>query len=362
MKKILIIITTGFYEHGGLTTVMMNYMRKIDFSSFQIDFASYNEPERELLDEISILNCHYYRLPNRNNNTLCYMYALYQLAKNYDVIHVNANSATAVVELLPARCAGVKIRIAHNHTEKCDHIVIHNILSLFFKRLYTKAIACSSKAGNWVFGENNYIILNNGIDVEKYKFRDDYRTEIRQKYRIAPNEIVLGHVGKIYKPKNHGYLIEIFKAFHAEHPNSKLLLVGDGELKEEIEKRVFLYGLKDSVIFAGMQTEVSKYLAAIDVFVFPSLWEGMPLALIEAQANGIMCIASDCIDPSVKITRNIIQMSIEEEPEKWAKKIDQILSYDRNIMAEDSVSLIIQSGYDVKQNVKILENIYRGNA
>ena len=161
--------------------------------------------------------------------------------------------------------------------------------------------------GDWIFDNKNYQILNNSIDTEIYRFNCESRKRIRQQYEIDNNCICIGHVGKIYQPKNHKFLIDIFKDYHSFVKNSKLLLVGDGIMREDIELYVEELSISDSVIFAGMKPNVNEYLSAFDIFVFPSLWEGMPLSVLEAQASGLPCIISNAIDTDV-IATNIVTM------------------------------------------------------
>ena len=216
----------------------------------------------------------------------------------------------------------------------------------------------AKKAGEWLFPIGGFTVLNNGIDAERYRFNAVKRESIRARYRIQENTIVLGHVGKIYKPKNHRFLIGVFEAFHSMAPDSALLIVGDGDMKGEIEQLVSDKGLKDSVVFAGMQSAVEEFLSAIDVFVFPSLWEGMPLSVIEAQASGVQCIVSDVIDQDVCITNYISSMPLEQDAQEWAKRIKQLDKIDREKTSEECIQTIKAANYDSFVNSAELEKIY----
>lgn len=358
MKKILIIITTEFSNYSGIASVVMNYVRFMDMNDMQIDILSRNEPEAELIDELRKKNIHYYKIPYRNSNPLRYMLELQHIAKNYDVMHVNANSATASVELLAGRLAGVKTRIAHNHNSTCEHQVIHRLLLPLFKSLYTQAVACSKKAGDWIFGANNYVILNNGMDIERYQFSEKSRHKIRGLYNISENMVVIGHVSKMYKSKNYQFLVALFEQYYANHPDSILFLVGDGEIKKEIEEDVTNRGLNECVIFAGMQKNTQEYLSAMDVFVFPSLWEGLPLAMIEAQASGIYCLASDCIDSEVNVSGEVYMLPINQGVQPWINQLEQRDSYDRNKVSKKRIKKMQEANYDIKANAKELKTLY----
>lgn len=362
VQKVLIIITTAFVPFGGLTSVMMNYYREIDKSKFQIDFASTNyDIDKSLLCELERYGSKYYCLGNRKRNLLGYIKSLRKLFEHgdYNIVHVNANSATAAIELLIAKKYGIKKRIAHNHTSICSHPIAHKILYRFFKESYTEAIACSKKAGEWIFKDSYYTILNNGICSELYQYDEKNRVDIRNKYNISGDTLVVGHVGKIYKPKNHHFLLEVFSELMKIDSNAKLLLVGDGEMRNEIESDVISRGIQKNVVFAGMQREVYKYLSAMDIFVFPSIWEGMPLSLIEAQASGLQCICSDSIDSESDVTGKVKRLGLSEPSQTWASVIASCKKYDRNAESVENIDLIKKFGFDSKENVLSLEKIYQ---
>lgn len=361
MKKILIVITTGVSPYGGLMTVIMNYMKHMDMNGLQIDIVSRNNPEQSIVDELYELGIIYYQISYRTSNPFMYVYRLSRLARRYDVVHVNSNSATASIELFSAKVAGVEERIVHNHSSKTSHPLLNRILKPVFKRLYTKAIACSEMAGNWLFGENNFQVLNNGIDCQRFRFNYGFRTVIRNQYGITEEDILLGHVGKIYEPKNHQFIIEIFKEYHKTHFNAKLILVGDGEMRGAIEELVKKYKLEAYVIFTGMRSDVEMYLSAIDIFVFPSIWEGMPLSMIEAQASGLYCIASKNIDEKVNVTEKVKMLSIDIGVEPWVSAINEYEVLDRVKESYENAERIKRAGYDSATNADALRKIYSGN-
>jgi len=356
MKRVLIVITTSMVSYGGLTSVVMNYYRAMDLSNFQIDFASTNTLSEELVKELKENNSVYHKLPNRKN-VVRYIGALYKLTKSYEVVHVHANSATAVLELLPSKIAGVQNRITQIHTSKCDHWILHKLLFPMFKHSYTKGIAVSNKAGEWIF-KDGFLILRNGIDSEKYKYSSSSRALIRSLHGIDDTTVLFGHVGKIYKPKNHHFLVDVFNEYVKLNPHSKLLLVGDGVLRNEIQNKIDDLGLKNNVIFAGMQRDIASYLSAMDVFVFPSLWEGMPLSLIEAQASGIICFASNTIDKESNITGKVNTLALEIGPKEWALKIHDADVSNRENQSLDNIERIERKNFDIKYNAKILDEIY----
>ena len=364
MRKILVIITTAFVPYGGLASVMMNLYRGIDHSRFQIDFASTNASlDRNLAAELELNNSHYYSLGSRKKGLFTYIMRLSSLLKenSYDVIHVHSNSATAAIELALAKKYHIPKRIVHNHTSICDHKTLHALLNPFFQGLYTDAVACSQKAGEWIFPDGHYRILQNGINTERYRFSRQAREEIRGQYGIPDSAFVMGHVGKIYKPKNHRFLVEVFDDYHRTMPNSVLLLVGDGVMRGEIEADVKRRGLQDSVIFSGMQSAPERFLSAMDVFVFPSVWEGMPLSLIEAQASGLPCLISDTIDEGAIITDRVQRLGIAGGTSQWIQELEAMTTAHREAGSDESIKKIKACGFDSKYNAQKLEELYLGN-
>ena len=361
MVRVLVIITTAFVSYGGLATVMLNMYRQIDKGKFLIDFASTNEKLDDSLEqELKNNGSRYFGLGDRKRDLPGYIKRLSTVISNgnYDVVHVNSNSATALIELAIAQKNGVPKRIVHNHTSMCDHKILHKLCEPFFKNSYTDAIACSNKAGEWIFGQGNYRVLNNGIDVNRYRYSQENREEIRKKYKIDSSTVVLGHVGKIYKPKNHPFLIDVFSSYHRSNPDSVLLLVGDGTMRAEIESKVKELKLTDFVVFAGMQRQPEKYLSAMDCFVFPSIWEGLPLSVVEAQASGLHCLISDTIDESVVVTDEVKRLTIQQGTQVWVDALKTVQINDRAVRSAACVESICRAGFDAFTNAQELERIY----
>lgn len=358
MKKVLVLISTEFVSYGGLTTVMMNYYRAMDKNNLIIDFASTNIARFELVNELKTNGGNYYCLGNRKN-ILQYTNNLKELLKSnkYDIVHVNANSTTSIMELSIAKRFNVKSRIVHIHNSVCNSRILHNLLHKSFTRSYTTAIACSNAAGEWIFGKNNFIILNNAVDTKKYSYDSAAREEIRKKHNIG-NTFVLGHVGKINEQKNHDFLIEIFSEFVKLNKESKLLIVGDGPLRESIKIKAERYNLLDKVIFSGMCSDVDKYLSAMDCLVFPSKWEGLPLSLIEAQSSGLKCITSLNVTQEANLSNKVKYLDLSVPAGKWAKEIQKFGEYDRDEECNQNVNLIKKTGYDVYTNSSKLRELY----
>lgn len=354
--KVLIIITTAFVPYGGLSTVVMNYYRAIDKTSIHIDIASNNTPPKVLLDELKKNGSTYYNLGKRKD-VMSYFVKLYRVLKNgYDVVHVNGNSATMVLELFPAKLRHVPMRIAHVHTTKTEHPFINRLSYPLFKKTYTKALAVSEVAGNNLF-HSDYMVLNNAIDVSKYVYSDASRTKIRELLGLN-EEFVIGNVGKLNYSKNQEYLLKVFARLVKKTSNVKLLLVGGGNLEQDLVNQCNDLGIRENVIFTGMVDDASLYIYAMDFFVFPSRYEGFALALLEAQASGLKCLISDTIPHEAVVTENVKVMSLDGNYDEWAKYIIENRSYDRKQCSDEAALSIRKKGFDITIEADRLAEIY----
>lgn len=358
MKKVLIVITTGFESNGGLTSVMMNYYRNIDRTGLKIDFASTNEPDEKLANEVRESGAKYYNLGNRKSNTLNYILNLMKLMRKerYDVIHVNGNSATMVFELLPALLCGVPMRIAHGHTTKSNYPKTHTLLYPLFKKTYNKAIAVSKDTGNWLYG-NDYIILNNAIDLDHYKHDVSTREQIRADLKIS-DKLVIGNVGKLNGPKNHSFLIDIFEEISKTREDAVLVIAGGGALESELKQKCINKSIEDKVIFLGMLDDVSEIIQGYDVFVFTSKFEGLGMALIEAQASGLECVSSDAVPEETAVTNHIHYMSLEKSAQEWAERVLEVSNYDRVEHSKEALKTIREHGFDIRYEASRLLQLY----
>lgn len=358
MKRVLVVITTAFVRTGGLTSVMMNYWRAMDKTGLSFDFASTNQVDDLLNEEIAKEGCRYYQLPPRNH-ILGYFNALRKLCKGYDIVHVHANSATSVIELLAAKMAGVPKRIHHNHTSKTQHPFLNKVLSPIFKQSYTDAVACSDAAGEWLFGKGKYTVLPNAIDIDKFKYNPAERNRIRQEFGIEDDEFVVGHIGKFMDAKNHEFLIKVFAKYHSKSPKSRLLLVGDGEWRPKIEGWVANSGCPEAIVLAGLRSDIPAIIQAFDIFVFPSVYEGLPLTTLEAQASGLPCIISSNVTKDVCIGRDVMMKDLSDGVDGWAEMLDKFdKSISREERCEENYKLITDDHFNIKREADELLNFY----
>ncbi len=347
--------------HGGLESMLMNYYRNIDRSQIQFDFVVHRDFEADYDQEILALGGKIFRISKlipwcshyRNE-----LKAIFINHPEYKIVHVHQDCLSSVALQCAKEC-GVPIRIAHSHNSNQDKNLKY-LVKLYYRRQIPKyatyLFACGIEAGKWMYQGKPFHILKNAIDVSKYQYNEETAKTVRCEFDIEENELLIGHVGRFRKQKNHLYILEIFaelikKGFHA-----KLILVGDGEEETHIREKAQELKIANHVIFAGSRNDVNRIMQAMDVFVFPSLYEGLPLTLIEAQAAGIPCVISDRISSECMILKQRISvMSLSDQPNKWADEIIRM----NQLGKTDSVKDIQNAGYDIKKEAKKLERFYK---
>lgn len=355
--RVLHIVTS--MNRGGLETMIMNYYRHIDRKHVQFDFLVHRYQKGAYDDEIEKIGGKIYRISKLNPFSLKYRKAIDAFFKNnkYDIVHCHLDCMSSI-PLKYAKKNGIAIRIAHAHSSSQDKNIKY-VLKLYYKtqikKYATDLFACSVDAGNWMFKGNNFTIIRNAIDSDLYKFNPDIRAAIRKEFNIPENAFTVGHVGRFSTVKNHKFIVEVFLKIHDSNKNSFLLLIGDGELKQEIKDKIKELNLDNNVIFAGIRKDVSNILQAMDVFLFPSLYEGLPLSLIEAQSSGLKCFISDRVSSESIITNNVKLISLSKSPKEWA---DRILKYKDGYDRLDCSYFVKCSGFDIIENSNLLESYY----
>ncbi|MFR1836643.1 MAG: glycosyltransferase family 1 protein [Turicibacter sanguinis] len=358
-KRVLQVVT--IMNRGGLETMLMNYYRQVDRSKIQFDFMVHRQERGDYDDEIEELGGKIYRmLPIKPGNYRKYLKDLERFFKDnnqYQVVHSHINENSGFV-LKAANKIGVPCRIAHSHLAdlKFDYKYPFRVYGrLNLKSSFTHRFACSKRAGEWLFGKkyNKEVkILNNAVDTNRFKYDQSIRKQYRNELGIA-NKIVIGHVGRFNPQKNHRFLIDIFKEVNQKNPDTVLLLIGDGYLKLQIEEKVRQFNLSNSVIFLGLRDDIPELMQAMDLFLFPSLFEGLPVVLVEAQASGLRCITSTGVTEEANITKKVEFLELSEGSLKWAEII-----LNGNFNREDNQEFLIKKGYDTSANVKVLEEFY----
>ncbi|MGI6581375.1 MAG: glycosyltransferase [Erysipelotrichaceae bacterium] len=327
IKKILCIV--GVMDQGGAETFLMKIYRKLDKTKYQMDFCVTEEKEGFYHEEIEKMGGKIHRVTRKTQNPIKSYLEIMNLVKenNYkNIIRISSNSIT-VIDLLAAKMGGAKNLIfrssnSNNSGNKMVDI-IHKLFKPLARVIPNVKIAPSDLAAIHMFGKKEYnngkiTLLNNGLDIEKFKYNENYRNEIRNKYNIADKTMVIGHIGRFSEQKNHKFLINVFEKYKNDKNNdSILMLIGKGELEDNIKEMVKEKGMDDSVFFLGTQKEVNKYYQAFDLVVFPSLYEGMPNVIIEAQCSGLNCVLSDTITKQANLTNRLNFLSLNSSLEEW---------------------------------------------
>ena len=358
-KPIRILQVVTHMNRGGLETMLMNYYRHIDRNKVQFDFLVHRQERAAYDDEIESLGGKIYRLPRLVPWSKTYRRALNAFFKEhteYKIVHVHQDCLSSVI-LKAAKKHGIPVRIAHSHNANQDRNLRY-IIKLFYKqfipRYATDLFACGKQAGDWMFGGAPFQILNNAIDTGLYQYDSVRAKQVRQTFEIAENTTVIGHIGRFCPQKNHNFLMDIFHAFLKIDPSAKLLLVGDGELRSAMEEKIHALGIEGSVILTGVRSDVPDLLQAMDVFLFPSLYEGLPVTLVEAQAAGLPCVISNTIPIDCDLTKQIHRVSLEKTAETWAEKVYHCKALSRS----ETTAQLTAAGFDIRENARWLEEFY----
>ena len=359
----VLVISTVRFRTNGITSVIMNYYRNMDRRKIQMDIVVINEVPEPLLKELEDGGTGIFRLP-RKENPLSYRHSLLRLMREnqYDIVHIHGNSAMMALETWTAKCAGIPVRIAHSHNTTCTHPGLHKILYPLFARTYTHGLACGEEAGRWLFRNAPFEVVKNGIDLKRFGFSASVRTQYRVRTG-AGSRTVIGHVGNFIGQKNHEFLIRVFEKLQREEPGFLLWLIGDGELMDAVKCQVHELGLDESVLFLGKTMEVEKYLQAMDLFVLPSRFEGLPVVLVEAQAAGLPCLVSDVVTDAADLTGQV-KFLPGGDVDVWMDAIRRIRA-DEGGQSRETVSgkageQITSAGYDISANAgRLIEQYER---
>ena len=354
----------GIVCGGGVESVIMNYYHNIDKTKIQFDFIIDGYEKSILDDEILSLGGKIYKVEPYNKNIFKYIYQIYRIVKdnNYKIVHSNMNTL-AVFSLFAAWFAGAEVRILHNHSTATKNeklrSVMKYILRPFAPIFANRYMACSHLAGEWMYGKEKMQsgkvkILNNAIDIEKFAYNYKARKKLRQELNINEDTFVLGHVGRFMYQKNHDFLIDIFKELHKRRKNSLLLLIGDGLLRQRIEKKVAYYKLQSSVKFLGLRKDIAALYNIMDVFVLPSWYEGLPVVSIEAQANGLPCFISNKVSFECNLSNSVHFIDLKEPPIYWSKEILNC----KLLRNKNAIKELNEKNFNIKKEINNLENFY----
>ena len=364
-KPIRVAQIIGKWLGGGVESVIMNYYRHIDRTKIQFDFICDEDSTNIPYDEIESLGGKVIVI-SPYQKIFKYIKELTKVLKEgkYEIVHSHINTLS-VFPLYCAKKAKIPVRIAHSHSttnkKEWKKNLMKQVLRPFSKLFATDYFACTEYAGRWLFGnkefdKGNVYVLNNAIDVDKFKYDEKIRKLKRKELGIKDNQIVIGHIGRFVAQKNHTFLIDVFNEVHKQNKKTILLLIGQGPLQEEIKDKVNNLGLKESVMFLGQRNDVNELYQAMDAFLFPSLYEGLGMVLIEAQCSGLPCICSSEVPKVAKVTKNLDFLDLNFLPKFWA---GEIFRSSKSFERFDCSIYVKQSGFDIEKETKSLEKKYK---
>jgi glycosyltransferase involved in cell wall biosynthesis len=366
-KPIRILHVAVNMNRGGAETFILNVYRNIDRSVVQFDFLTSKEGVYD--QEIRAMGGIIHRIPYITDvGHFKYYNALFEFfSKNseYRIVHTHMDKMSGLV-LKAANKANIPIRISHSHSTKSEGNLLARIYKFYVGSYIagnaTHKIACSHKAAEWLYGSHpqNTLLVQNGIDLKAFSFSNDLKISIRKEFGISEDTFVLGHVGRFNHPKNHTFLIDVFNEVSNINKNSVLLLLGEGDLRGNIKQKVDNMGLTDKVFFLGIRDDVDRILNTFDVFLLPSLYEGFPVSLVEAQAVGVPCFVSTTVTKEVDIINELLTFVSLKNPKEWASKILTQYHKEQNSFnrIRESNNIMKEKGFDILKTAQDLQDFY----
>lgn len=354
----------GIAINGGVESFWMNYYRHIDRNKVQFDFLV--ESTSDIIDkeEIEKMGGRVVIIPSYKN-PIKYVKTLTKIFKEnkYDIVHSNMN-ALSVFTLKAAKKAGVKVRIAHNHATTSKRETLRNlakqILKKFSKKYATDYFAVSKVSGEWLFGKKSFeqgeVKVFNSFDVKRFLFSNENRKVFRNKIGVHDDTFLIGNIGRFVKTKNQSFLLEVFYQYQNIDPNSRLLICGEGPLENELKQKAVKLNIKDKVIFLEATAEIEKVYSGLDLYMFPSLYEGLGLTLLEAETSGLPCIASNGVSQETKVIDYVSYLDLNSDIQIWVNEIQKFK--EQKIDREACGKNVLNSSFSIDESVKRLEKIY----
>lgn len=358
-----ILFISEHFNVAGTETFMLNVVKASDATKFHYDFLIFRSSVNRYREEAERLGCHFYTLPPRFKSPIKYLKNLNAFfrthAKDYDAVHWCGGSISLIAPLIFAKKYKINCIIVHSHNSSCSSFhtyFLHSVFRHLLPMLCNHFFACSTLSSKFFFmKKKNVIIIKNGIDLKKYRFNDEVRKQFRAQLGIEENTFVLGHVGRFEEVKNHSFIIDIFDRLLKNKKNSILILVGTGSLETSIKGKIKEMGIENKVRFMGERNDIDKFMQVFDCFVMPSLYEGLPFVLVEAQAASLPCLISDTINDDAVVCPFTKKMSLSDNAESWAKEIVMISG---NSIRKDSSIYLINNGFSIDDTVDYLQSIY----
>ena len=360
-------------KKGGTENVMINIVKNIDRDRFHIDFLIFDKTPDQSDDKkyLESLGCRFYQITARGVDRKLHNRELDEFFRDheYDIVHTHMD-AIGEEALKAAKKYGIKALIAHSHnTDQLDNPKglkdhLHKCYLIYEKHLLRRYaeyfVACSPEAGKWLFGDKicnseKYLLLKNSIDSSAYSFDEETRNEVRKELGLEGRKVII-HVGQFRTQKNHGKVIEVFNELHERDESFALVLVGTGEEQDNIKSKVEELGLKEDVLFLGNRNDIPELLMSADVFLFPSLYEGLGIALLEAQAADLICVVSDTIPELAVLTEKVKAVNLTESASVWGDIVEEMMG--KYTVRRDRSELFTEKGYDINAQIKVLESFY----
>lgn len=356
----ILTVLTGEMCFDGITVSVLNAFGAMDRSGVQMDVVSARATHPEMKRRFEELGCRVYPLENRTSDPVRYVLRLMQLIRRgqYDILHAHGSSATLAVETTAALLAGCRVRIVHSRNSFCEHTGADRLLRPLMQATCTHRFACGERAGKWLFGDRPFTIIRNGKDIDRFLFRPDVRKRMREALGVSDDTVLLGHVGLFHRQKNHPFLIETFEAVCKRSDRYRLALIGEGQERPCVERLVREKGLEDRVILLGNRSDVDALLQAMDLMVFPSLFEGMPNVVLEWQLAGLPALISDTITRECDLTGSVSYLPLEKGPAYWAEQILMAPPTDRLHSRERIRRRFTEAGFDLAQSAAGLRKAY----
>ena len=365
-KPIRILQVLGIVGGGGVEAVILEYYKHINRDKVQFDFIVHDDNKIDITEQIDAMGGRVYKVTPYYKNPIAFMIEVYHIIRkyNYKIIHVNMNTLS-VFSLFPAWIAKVPVRILHNHSTsspgEAKRNILKSILRPFSNLFATHYWACSNFAALWMYGQkvaktdNKVTIIHNAINLEKFAFDLEKRNQLRHSLGLE-GKFVVGHVGRFVFQKNHEFLIDVFNFALQQQPNLELMLIGDGPLKSLMQKKTKLLKINNKVKFLGIRDDVADLYNAMDVFIFPSNYEGLGMVGVEAQTNGLNVLASTAVPLEMKCTELVKYKRLSDGVDSWGRVIVEFSK--SKLGRRTSIEDLRKAGFDIKVESKRLMELY----
>jgi glycosyltransferase involved in cell wall biosynthesis len=360
-------------DRGGMETLIMNIYRTVDRTKVQFDFAVHGNRNGDYESEIYELGGRFYRFPAMRKNPVAYRNAwrrFWQVHSNeFTVFHFHTNSLANIIAFKEAYEAGVMVRLVHSHSSSANkgklqilNNYLHKLHQKKIAEMATSLIACSDEAADWLYGgkrigRHTVTILKNGVDVKQFAFNQETRNVLRKQLGLKGKKVI-GHVGSFIAVKNHEFLLDIIDKAYKIDNRISAILVGSGELKEQIMIIAKERHLENVIQFLGVRGDISNLLSAMDLFILPSVYEGLPVSLVEVQANGLPALVSDTVTKNIKVNDNIEYLSLNKGTTYWAERAVTLLNTQKHSF---NTKPIVDSGFDIRDTVDIYVSILQSS-